>query len=1018
VLGELGRGGMGVVYKARQLKADRVVALKMILTGGHTGAEGLKRFTTEAESLARLQHTHIVQVYEVGEHDGLPFFSLEFCPGGSLEQKLNKAPLAPTEAAALVEKLARAMAVAHDRGVIHRDLKPANVLLAEDGTPKITDFGLAKKLDEAGQTQSGSIIGTPSYMAPEQAEGKNKELCPACDLYALGAILYACLTGRPPFKAATMTDTLLQVIHDEPVPPTRLQPKCPRDLETICLKCLQKDRPRRYATALALAEDCAAFLDGRTISARAVSRVERVAKWVRRRPTAAALIGVSLAALVALLVGGLWHHVRVEQEKKEAVGNLYHSLVGQARGLRLARTDGYHDRCWTLLQQALSLETPDCDLGELRREATACLGDPVGRHPLTWPDLPRDIKVAVVHPDGEWLAIGLGDGSVSLHRREPSEVLRLLQGQPMTEASSLAFGQAGRRLVCAHKGKYNQGIFRVFQQDGGKWACVREFETERHFGVVGGPANAEWLAGWSADGITLWDLETGASLRPFRLAEREYVRAVALSPDGRLLAAACANRDKDDPSVQLWELPGGKARPRLRPNLAGVGRMAFSPDSKLLACGCGAGLALYETDTQTPFRQLLAGGDVIQAVAFSPNGQWIALHQPQTRLVRLWSLPLRREVATFSHPAAIGLSVRMSELQQGTVSFTATGNLVLASDQAIHLRDLSGGPEKLLVTQNSFGIPDLAFRPKGGTTLAAACKDRLVTLWDPVRGTLSKSFPEMEGQAQNVACSPDGYLLAASDWASKLRVWEVDSGKELLLPGEPPGPLIWSLAFSPDGQLLGAAGNGGLRLWRVKRGAGAGAPPILEFLPLPFRLTSWWTFLQTSRCLCFSPNSRRVAWNDGGQVRLWDVVQERFVEHKLPEIRVGPRSIAFLPNGRLVLALKGRVEVWDPEQEQPSLTLGGEEFTQWTGITLEFVFPSSDGKRLAVAGNRITIWDLQSDSHEPLLALPPEPFSIWGVAWSPEGKLLATGSSSGALVIWPLETIRAQLATIGLDWKD
>ena len=249
VLSELGRGGMGVVYKARQVKLGRLVALKMILSGGHAGEADLARFRTEAEAIARLQHPNIVQIYEVGEHGGLPFFSLEFCGGGSLEKKRGGTPLPPAEAAVLVETLARAMQAAHEKGVIHRDLKPANVLLAEDGTPKITDFGLAKKLDEAGQTASGAVMGTPSYMAPEQAGGQ--AVGPLADVYALGAVLYECLTGRPPFKAATNLDTILQVVSDEPVPPAQLQPKTPRDLETICLKCLHKDPEKRYPSAAA-----------------------------------------------------------------------------------------------------------------------------------------------------------------------------------------------------------------------------------------------------------------------------------------------------------------------------------------------------------------------------------------------------------------------------------------------------------------------------------------------------------------------------------------------------------------------------------------------------------------------------------------------------------------------------------------------------------------------------------------------------------------------------------------------
>jgi formylglycine-generating enzyme required for sulfatase activity len=272
----------------------------MILAGSHAGAADLARFQTEAEAIARLRHSNIVQVYEVGEHEGKPYFSLEFCGGGSLEKKLDGTPQPPGEAAALVETLARAMQAAHEKGVIHRDLKPANVLLAGDGTPKVTDFGLAKKLDEAGQTASGAVMGTPSYMAPEQAEGR--AVGPLADVYALGAILYECLTGRPPFKAATALDTMMQVMSDEPVPPSRLAGKLPADLETISLKCLSKEPARRYASAEELANDLRRFQAGEPIRARPVGAAERAWKWARRRPALAALLGVVLLALMSLAV--------------------------------------------------------------------------------------------------------------------------------------------------------------------------------------------------------------------------------------------------------------------------------------------------------------------------------------------------------------------------------------------------------------------------------------------------------------------------------------------------------------------------------------------------------------------------------------------------------------------------------------------------------------------------------------------------------------------------------------------
>jgi hypothetical protein len=299
VLGELGRGGMGVVYRARHLKLKHEVALKMILAGGHAGEHELARFQLEAAAVARLRHPAIVHIHEFGDHDGKPFFSLEFVEGGSLAGKLKEGPLAPREAAALAEKLGRAMQHAHEQGIVHRDLKPANVLLTASGEPKIADFGLAKQMDaDDGLSKTGSVMGTPSYMAPEQAEGRIHAIGPASDVYALGAILYECLTGQVPFKGTTLRETLDMVSNREATPPRRLAPGVPRDLETVCLRCLEKDPKKRYASAAALADDLGRFLRGEPVAARPVGSVERAWRWCRRNPTVAGLAATVAASLL------------------------------------------------------------------------------------------------------------------------------------------------------------------------------------------------------------------------------------------------------------------------------------------------------------------------------------------------------------------------------------------------------------------------------------------------------------------------------------------------------------------------------------------------------------------------------------------------------------------------------------------------------------------------------------------------------------------------------------------------
>lgn len=322
---ELGRGGMGVVFLARQVRANRRVALKMILSASLASSLERKRFRVEAESVAQLQHANIVQVFDVGEHAGGPYFALEYCPGGSLAKKLAGTPLSPIDAAFLVEKLAKAMAEAHAQGIVHRDLKPANVLLSSNGEPKISDFGLAKQTDaktgeRAGgeQTLSGSVLGTPSYMAPEQARGDIKQVGPASDIYALGAILYECLTGRPPFKGASLAETLDQVRNQEPVAPSQLNPAVPRDLETICLKCLRKEPTQRYASAGDLASDLIAFRENRPIQARPTGMFERGFRWCRRNQTVAVLLATVFVVLVAGTIVSTWQAVEARQSERKA----------------------------------------------------------------------------------------------------------------------------------------------------------------------------------------------------------------------------------------------------------------------------------------------------------------------------------------------------------------------------------------------------------------------------------------------------------------------------------------------------------------------------------------------------------------------------------------------------------------------------------------------------------------------------------------------------------------------------
>jgi tetratricopeptide (TPR) repeat protein len=425
ILEVLGRGGMGVVYLARQVGLNRLVALKMILAGPYATTEQLARFQTEAEAAGRLRHPNIVQIYEIGQAEGRPFFSLEYVEGGSLAQRLKETVLPPREAARLLESLARAVQHAHQQGVVHRDIKPANILLARDGTPKVADFSLARQLDtDSGLTRTGAVFGTPSYMAPEQAEGRSRDIGPATDIYALGAVLYECLTGRPPFRAATSSQTLDQVRHEEPVAPRRLQPALPRDLETICLTCLRKEPPRRYPRAEALADDLRRFLAGEPVHARPTSALERGVKWVKRRPGLAALLGLLLAAAAILIPREVL--LRLEAEEQSRVENKLRREAEDARGrarheahISVVMAADKNARQW-LWKDArglytVAIENDFPDRRELEVKRLACLmADPERRELRSElarleaeKDLPAAARAAVLLYRGE---VGLIDG--------------------------------------------------------------------------------------------------------------------------------------------------------------------------------------------------------------------------------------------------------------------------------------------------------------------------------------------------------------------------------------------------------------------------------------------------------------------------------------------------------------------------------------------------------------------------------------------------------------------------------
>jgi serine/threonine protein kinase len=571
LLGVLGRGGMGVVYQARQLQLNRLVALKMILAGVHAGEQELARFRTEAEAVARLQHPHIVQIHEVGEADGTPYCALEYCAGGSLEKKLAGTPPPPGEAARLVQTLAGAVQAAHQAGIVHRDLKPANILLASPGRqsgeliPKVTDFGLAKKLDSAtGQTASGAIMGTPSYMAPEQAGGQSKEVGPAADIYALGAILYELLTGRPPFKAATTMDTILQVLKTEPVPVRQLQPKVPPDLETICLKCLQKEPRKRYASAAALAEDLRRFQAAEPITEQPVGRLEWAWRWCKRNPTLVG--GLSLGAL-SLLLGSI-------------LALTFAFRAEAARESEAERAESEARAKKSEAERAESEAQAKSEADQARRDAQRQSVDLCVASALT--------------------AAREGDHSLALLWY--ARAVQLASDEPRLEELNRIRMANWLRQVCLPEGTFAVPGFRQDQDR------FRQFQFS--------PDGNYLLVVASTGDCLVWDRRRGQLVPLPGTAAK--ASAAAWRPHSNLLAVA-------EKSGQIRFLAAPDFRPVDEVMASGsVAVLAFSRDGKRLAWGGSDGARVWDRDRKVYLTPLLPHGGQVVALAFSSGADRLA----------------------------------------------------------------------------------------------------------------------------------------------------------------------------------------------------------------------------------------------------------------------------------------------------------------------------------------------------------------------------------------------------------
>ncbi|HVS34680.1 MAG TPA: serine/threonine-protein kinase [Gemmataceae bacterium] len=1002
ILGEIGRGGMGVVYQARQLKLNRVVALKMILDDCCDRPHEYARFLSEAEVIAGLNHPNIVQIYEIGEADGRPFFSLEFVEGGSLAQHVRGAgPLPPRQAARIIADLARGVDAAHRQGVVHRDLKPANVLLAGgpaasigEYTPKITDFGLAKRHGDGVKTTAGYILGTPCYMAPEQASGKADLIGPATDVYALGAILYELLAGQPPFHGDTPLVTMQRVLTEDPVAPSHLRRQAASDLETICLKCLQKDGRRRYSGAAPLADDLDRFLDGRTIQARPAAAAERLLKWTRRRPALAAFVGVSLAALSVLSAGGLWHTwqlqealsatdgARIEAQKERDVSLRARNQAEERE--RLVREYVYAGQ----VRQASQL-WDHADLRQMR-DLLAAYAAPAGADPIrpsgdprefTWRYLWRlshadrrtlegheaDAYFVSYSPDGATLATTGREGTVRLWDAATGAPRFVLRGHH-GDANAAAFSPDGGRLSSVG----DDGRVIIWDVQTGQEMRRLQDGGPDVLGVAWDPTGPLLAAGGKEGIVYIWDVNTGQQLFALECGGRQVetaafapdgrrlacgagdggvriwnfraggdptiletgpcaVETVAWSHDGRLLAAACG-----DGPVRCWDAATWRLRFTLSGHLGESHGVAFSPDDKTLASGGNDHvIRLWDVDSGALVRVLRGHGERIWSVAFSPDSQTLA-SASRDHTVKLWDTQRNQEWQELPTDGA-GIGAAALDPRGGRVALaTPNGDVVL--------RTLQGDrPPETLPRQSGSPIIALSFSADG-RRLAAQNSSGGVAVWDMEDRRMHALRDRSDITFGAISLSADGGVVAVQGADKSVHLLDAATGKELPSPVAA-GTECTCLAFSPTGPLLAVAQEPenqivlfdavtGTERWRA---LGHRAP---------------------IRCLTFSPDGKSLAsGGDDQTLKLWNTADGREITGGLLGHIESVSAAAFHPGGKTIAtgSLDYTVKLWDMATGQELATL-----PRHAGRVSMVAFTADGDALLSVgegpAGDEVRLW--------------------------------------------------------------